>query len=475
VAPVTNPLCLLDATELAERIRSRGVSPVEVVDAYLEQIDRVNPAVNAICIPLHEWGREQAKEAEAAVMRGNELGPLHGVPIVFKDFTVTKGIETTFGSLVYKGNVPDKDAIVVERARAAGAIMIGKSQTPEFALSGFTRNKVFGATRNPWDLTRTPGGSSGGSAAAVAAAMTPLAEGTDAGGSVRVPASCTGVYGLKPHFGRVPCEIFDSYYDTLLTFGPLTWTVRDAALLLNAWAGPDERDPSSLPATGEDYVAALEGDVRGLRVAYSRDFGYLVHPEVEAVTDEGVKVLENIGCQVDEIALGGWHDAHWSWNTLWAATAAGQLGHLLPQHEDILMAGTIDMISKGLALSAEELERAQRVRSRFYDTIRAVLDGHDVLVTPTLVIPPPSVESFSLGPEVVNDTQVDPYAGWQFTWHFNLTGHPAASTPAGFTPGGLPVGMQIVGRPFADDTVLRLSARFEEAAPWAHRRPALVS
>lgn len=464
-------LCLSDATELAELVRTKKASPVEVVDAFLDQIDRVDPAVNAICTPLHEQARERAKAAEAAVARNEDLGPLHGVPIVFKDFTDTQGIRTTSGSLVRRDHVPDRDALVVERALDAGAIILGKSQTPEFALAGFTRNKLFGATRNPWDLGRTPGGSSGGSAAAVAAAMTPVAEGSDAGGSIRAPASATGIYGLKPQFGRIPFDAFRNKYSTLMTFGPMTRTVRDAALLMDVWSGPDERDPWSLPAPGHGFVGALDGDLTGLRVGYSPDFGHVVHPDVAAVVETGVKVLESLGCEVRRIPLGGWAEGHRAWNTIWAADMAGELGHLLPENEELMLDGTVDMIRRGLATTVEELERAHAVRSSFYGSVQRLFEDHDVIVTPVLAISPPSVDAFYRGPEVIGDVQIDPVSGWFFTCQFNLTGHPAASIPTGFTPDGLPVGLQVVGRRFADDTVLRVSARFEEAAPWRHHLP----
>jgi Asp-tRNA(Asn)/Glu-tRNA(Gln) amidotransferase A subunit family amidase len=266
---MTDPaLCLNDATALAALIRERAVSPVEVVDAFLARIEALNPAINAFCVVAAEEARTDARTAEAALVAGEAVGPLHGVPVAFKDLTDTAGVETAYGSWIHAGNIPDADALIVERTRRAGGIMLGKTMTSEFGHAATARDLVHGATVNPWNRERIPGGSSGGSAAAVLAAMAPVAEGSDGGGSVRIPASCCGIFGLKPQLGRIPMPDTTNF-TTLACHGPLTWTVRDAALLMSVWAGPDDRDPLSLPDTGDDWLAAPDGDVRGARIAYS--------------------------------------------------------------------------------------------------------------------------------------------------------------------------------------------------------------
>ncbi len=465
-----NEICLMDATELAGKISRKELSPVEVVDAFLGQIDKTQPILNAFCLLLGDQAREEARAAEEAVAKGRPLGPLHGVPIAIKDLTPTKGVRTTLGSVIFRDNVPDADAIVVERVKNAGAVMVGKTLTPEFGCSGFARNLLSGYTPNPWNFEHTPGGSSGGSTTAVAAGMVPLAEGTDGAGSVRIPASCTGVYGLKPHFGRIPLAIVETHFESLLSFGPITWTVRDAARLLSVWAGPDDRDPLSLPDMGEDYVAALEGGVGGMRVAYS-DLGFEIDPKVSAVVDRAAAKLEDLGCGVERVEIDGREEAWEAQVGIWQSLIASVFGEYVTEHRHQMTDYVPELIRRGQGMTAVDYHKAQAARSRYYDKINGIFQEYDFIVSPTIAVPPPSVHSFTFGPQEVNGKQIDPYIGWLCTWPFNLTMHPAASIPAGFTPEGLPVGLQIAGRRFAEGDVLRLSARFEEAAPWANERP----
>ncbi|MBI2878907.1 MAG: amidase, partial [Candidatus Rokubacteria bacterium] len=282
-------LCYLPATDLAAAIRAKALSPVEVVEAFLARIERLNPLLNAYCTLTAEAAREAAREAEAAVLAGRPLGALHGVPVSIKDLIITRGVRTTWGSKIHEDHVPEEDAPAVERLRAAGAILLGKTNTPELGWRGSTDNLIFGPTRNPWDPGRTAGGSSGGAAAAVAAGLGPLAVGTDGGGSIRIPASFCGIYGLKPSFGRVPIYPA-SAAEALSHAGPMTRTVADAALMLEVLAGPDERDRNSLPADGARYARAIEDDLRGLRVAWSPDLGYAaVDPEVRALAEAAAR------------------------------------------------------------------------------------------------------------------------------------------------------------------------------------------
>ncbi|MGY1901106.1 amidase [Nocardia gipuzkoensis] len=470
-----NEICLMDATELAQKIRQKILSPVEVVDAFLDQADRVNPQVNAYCFTLHERARAKAREAEAAVTSGAELGPLHGVPIAIKDITESKGIETTFGSWALKGHIPDKDAIIVERSEKAGAIQVGRTNSPEFAHSPFTNNLIFGPTRNPWNLEHTAGGSSGGSAAAVAAAMAPIAEGTDGGGSIRIPSSCCGTFGLKPHFGRIPSGILETHYESLLNFGPMTWTVRDAALLMSVWAGPDARDALSLPDTGEDWLGALQGDVRGAKVAYSPDLGWAVDPRVREVVEKAVSTLSDLGCQVEEVPIKVTEEVYEAELVKWASLSTALFEkYATPENRSRMCDFTLEMFDLGNARSAADYIKMDIARSRWYDQVQSVLDKYDYLVCPTIAVPPPSAEGMSSGPDMVGGKHVHTWLGWVLTWPFNLSMHPTASVPVGFTSGNLPVGMQIVGRRFRETDVLRLAARFEEASPWTHRRPAIA-
>ena len=466
------------ATELARQIREKLVSPVEVTNALLERMEQVNPAVNAFCTVSADLARQQAKAAETAVMQGDELGPLHGVPIGFKDLTPTKGIRTTYGSQAYASNVPDQDDPIVTRIRSAGAIVFGKTNTPEFGHKGLTDNKVFGPTRNPWNTQYMAGGSSGGSAAAVAAGLVPIAEGSDGGGSLRIPASACGVVALKPTYGRVPFASslgnpFSSFAP-FLHHGPLARTVADAALLYSVMAGPDSSDPLSLPADGQDPLAALNRPVKGLKVAYSPSFGYYeIDPAVLQIADEAAQTFVSLGCQVNRVdpEFPSEKVINKAFATMWAVKIAADYQHLLPEQEDLLDPLVVQIIRKGLGLSAMEYKAAEVARSLVFQAFESVFANYDAVLAPVLAVPPFPLDS--PGPREINGKPIHLSHGWILTHHLNLTGHPAASIPAGWTAQGLPVGMQVIGRRFAETTVLALSAAFEEVKPWANRRPQL--
>jgi Asp-tRNA(Asn)/Glu-tRNA(Gln) amidotransferase A subunit family amidase len=466
-------ICFKDATELAQLVRSKAVSPVEVLDAFLARIDALNPAINAFCVVAVDRARADAIHAERALVDRVATGPLHGVPIAFKDLTPTAGIETTRGSWIFKGWVPDADAVVVERTKRAGGIVIGKTVTSELGHSACARNLVHGATVNPWDPERIPGGSSGGSAAAVLAAMAPVAEGSDGGGSVRIPASCCGVFGLKPHLGRVPSAGRPNF-TTLSCHGPLTWTVRDAALLMSVWSGPDDRDPMSLPATGDDFAAALRGDVAGARIAYSPDLGLPVAPAVRDVVGSAVATLDDLGAKVEQVSLDAGRGLVAEFHRLWVAMEAAQFGGFVDRYGDRMTRGVREEIERGFALAAVDYWRAEIARSEFYERVRSILEDYEFIVCPVMAVSPPSIHMFTDGPEEVDGAIVDRKTGWSLAFPFNMTTHPAASIPCGATPDGLPVGLQVVGRRFREAEVLRLAARFEEAQPWSERRPQSV-
>ena len=321
------------------------------------------------------------------------------------------------------------------------------------------------------DPTRSPGGSSGGSAAAVAAALSPVAEGSDAGGSIRIPASCCGVLGLKPQLGRIPVETGRTYFETLACIGPLTWTTRDAALLMSVWAGPDERDPKSLPDTGEDWLGALDGDLPGLRVAWSPSLGLPADPEVVRIVGDAARTLERLGCSVQETDLAADASLVQVLHRLWVGLEATLFGDSVAEHGPRMTPGVLREIERGRAQSAIDVWEAEIERSRWYDRVRAVLDEHDVIVCPTNAIPPPPADTVTYGPSEIDGQPVDPKTGWTLAYPFNLTTHPAISIPCGTTADGLPVGMQVVAPRFGERTLLRVAARFEDAAPWGTRRP----
>jgi aspartyl-tRNA(Asn)/glutamyl-tRNA(Gln) amidotransferase subunit A len=467
----TDDLCFTPATELAAAIRAKTLSPVDVVDAVLARIDRLNPTLNAYCTVTHEAARAAAKEAEAAVMRGDTLGILHGVPVSVKDLVMTKGVRTTWGSKLFEQFVPTEDAPVVERLKRSGAIILGKTNTPEFGFKGVTDNPVFGPTRNPWSLKHTPGGSSGGGTAAVAAGLGPLAVGTDGGGSIRIPCSCCGLVGLKATLGRVAAAPTYGGLETLAHTGPMARTVRDAALMMNAIAGPDARDLSSLPADGSDYLANLDRGARGLRLAWTSDWGYAaVDPEVRRIAEAGAKRFAEAGCRVEE-AHPGFQSPEAAFHVLFTGSIAARLGERLPEWRDRFDPGLVWIIEQGMKWSAIEFVNAANWRRTLSDAFVKFFERYDLLLTPTLAAPPPAIGVNEY--DEIGGRKVGPWGWVAFTYPINMTGYPAASVPCGWTAGGLPVGLQIIGPRFADGLVLRAAALFEMIMPWAAKRPSL--
>jgi aspartyl-tRNA(Asn)/glutamyl-tRNA(Gln) amidotransferase subunit A len=457
-------LCFLSATELAAKIRAREVSPTEVVEAFLDRIARVNPVVNAYVTVTADVARAEARAVEAALGRGDDVGPLAGVPVSIKDLLITKGIRTTRGSLLYADSIPTGDAPVVERLRAAGAILLGKTNTPELGWKAATDNRVFGPTRNPWNLEHTSGGSSGGAGAAVAAGLGPLAIGTDGGGSIRIPASFCGIFGLKPTFGLVPAYP-PSNAEALSHTGPMTRTVRDAALMLNTIAGPDERDRNSYPRATADYLAGIDRGIAGLRVAWSPNLGHgTVDPEALSAAEGAVRRLADLGCQVEEAApeVG---DFNRPWQLLFFSGIAAGLVTQPVGWEQKIDPGLLPIVEQVQSMSAIEVAQAYQARARIYDAVRRFFDRYDLLLSPSFAVP-----AWPIGPNAAGGT--GPSAA-QLTQLFNLTGQPAATVPCGFTSLGLPLGLQIVGRRHEDALVLRAAAAFEAMAPWAQVRPKL--
>jgi len=463
-------ICYLSVVDMAEAVKTRKLSPVEIMDAILSRIERLNPKVNAYCTLIAESARKQAVEAEAAVMRGEDLGALHGIPVSIKDLIFTKGIRTTGGSMIYEDFVPDRDEIVVERLKAAGAIVIGKTNTPEFGFKGVTDNRLFGATANPWNLGYTSGGSSGGAAASVAAGMGPLAIGTDGGGSIRIPSCFCGVFGLKPSYGRVPKYPGFPGWETLSHNGPITRTISDAALALDVIAGRDDRDRNSLPDTGLSYLSNLDNDLKGLKIAWSPDLGYAaVDPQVLAITAAAAGNFASLG-SVLETASPAIGSPGVIFSTIWGVSYATIWQDKLAEWRDKMDPGLVAMIERGKDRMAVEYGQACIDRVAFWDKMRVFFEEYDLLLTPTLAVPP-----FKIGgsaPDSIAGAR-GPVDWITFTYPFNLTGQPAASVPCGWTEEGLPVGLQIVGRRFDDATVLRAAAAFERISPWSDKRPPL--
>jgi Asp-tRNA(Asn)/Glu-tRNA(Gln) amidotransferase A subunit family amidase len=461
----------LSATEQAALIRRKKVSPVEIVDALLARIDTLNPRLNAFVLINADQARREAKAAERTLgKRGATPGPLHGVPFGVKDLVVTKGVRTTFGTPLYRDNVPTEDAPIVERLRAAGGIMVGKTNTPTFGWIGATHNLIFGPTRNPWHPERTPGGSSGGASAAVAAGLGALHVGTDGGGSIRIPASFAGIYGFKASYGRIPLHPPSGAW-SLSHAGPMTRTVADAALMMDVCAGPDERDPYSLPADGARYARALAGDLEGLRVAYTDDLGFaeVVDPEVSAVCARAAKAFRELGCRVDEVQP-KWPSMMEAWEQIFCGGIATRMAPYLDQR-DLIEPGLLRLIEATLKQPPTRYVQAWFDRLNWWQHPRAFFEKYDLLLTPTIACPP-----FKVGldtPGAIAGRAVSFYGWIPFTPAFNLTGQPAASVPCGFTKDGLPIGLQIVGRRFADTLVLRASAAFERARPWRQHRPSV--
>ncbi len=462
-------VCWRSATELGALYRKKKVSPVEVVDALLDRIEKLNPRLNAFVTLTADAARRQAQAAERALgRRSARLGPLHGVPFSVKDLVITRGVRTTFGTPLYRDHVPTEDAPMVARLAAAGAIMLGKTNTPTFGWIGATHNLVFGITRNPWNLERTPGGSSGGASAAAAAGLGPLHVGTDGGGSIRIPASCTGIFGFKASYGRIPTYPPSAAW-SLSHIGPMTRTVADAALMMNATAGPDERDQYSLPADSTDYVKALKGGIKGLRVAWSDDLGFVeaLDPEVRQVCATAARAFRELGCRLEEVKP-GWPSPREPWGMIFCGGIATRMAPSLERRQDI-EPGLLRIIEDYLKVPPTKYVQAWFDRLAWWQHPRALFETYDLLLTPTIACPP-----FPVGldnPTEIAGTPVTPYAWIPFTYPFNCTGQPAASVPAGFTRDGLPIGLQIVGRRYDDVTVLRAAAAFERARPWARSKP----
>jgi aspartyl-tRNA(Asn)/glutamyl-tRNA(Gln) amidotransferase subunit A len=466
---VSADLAFTPATELAGLIRARKLSPVELTRAVLERIERLNPTLNAFCTVTADTALAAARRAEQAVMSGEGLGPLHGLPFSVKDLALTRGVPTKFGSHIFAGRIGEVDAPYVRRLHEAGGIMIGKTTTPEFGWKALGDSPLTGITRNPWNTGVTTGGSSAGAGAAAAAWLGPLHQGSDGAGSIRIPSAFCGIVGVKANYGRVPLwPVSNNDYATHA--GPMTRTVADAALMLGVMAGPDPCDATALDAAPPDYLGLLDRGVKGLKVAYSPDLGGLrVDPEVASVVASAARAFEGLGCSVEEVKP-GFADTYEMIRLMWGAHYIGNYGHFLDEWRTRMDPGLVACMDDARRCSAQDYVAMRGRKIGYWDSVRPLFERYDLLLTPTISVP--AFEVGRLNPEGWPQHAWDWFPWASFSYPFNFTGQPAATVPAGFTAGGLPVGLQIVGGRLAEVTVLQAAAAFERARPWADRRPA---
>jgi amidase len=466
-------ICFLSAVEMARLIRAKKLSAREALALHLKQIERVNPKVNAIVTLVPDMAAEAAARADEMQARKEKLGPLHGLPVAHKDLMETRGIRTTFGSPLYKDYIPTEDDLIVERIRQAGAITIGKTNTPEFGAGSQTFNTIFGATRNPYDLTKTCGGSSGGAAVALACGLVPVATGSDTGGSLRNPAAFCNMVGFRPSIGRVPNPKAAFGWSTLSTSGCLGRSVADLAFTLSTIAGPDARAPLSIDQPGELFAHPLERNFKGVRVAWFKNLdGVPFDARVRTVVDGHRATFESLGCIVEQ-AEPDFAPAEISFRILRAWVSAATYGQRLREHPDAFKDTLKGEIEEGLRLTGADLTRAETAHGQIWRRFQAFLEKYEYFILPTTQLPPFDIDTPY--PSEIAGVKYENYIDWMKScWYISATGNPAASVPGGFTPDGLPVGVQIVGRDKADFSVLQLAHAFEYATGFGKKRPAIA-
>lgn len=470
-----NDLCFTPAHKLREAIRKKEISPVEIVKIILTRLEKINPQVNAFCTVIPEMALRMAQRTEEEIIQGQEIKPLHGIPVSIKDLTITAGIRTTFGSKIYENYIPEEDALIVQRLKKAGAIILGKTNTPEFGAGANTYNAIFGPTRNPWKLTHTCGGSSGGAAVALACGLGPLATGSDLGGSLRIPASFCGVVGFRTSPGLIPVYPRLLGWDTMVVEGPMARTIKDTALMLSVIAGRDDLSPISLPTDERTFLAAVENpEIKGLQIAWSPDLRLIpVDNEVKKIVEAAAYRFEELGCVVtpDQPDYTGLREVI---QVTRAWRMAALYGDVLKKWRDQMNPNLVANIEQGLKLSAEEIGQAEKNRTLIYLRVQRFFEKYDLLITPTVAIPPFPVEISY--PKEINGQPMADYTDWFIlTYAISITGHPAISIPCGFTSVGFPVGLQIIGHRLAEVTVLKAAAAFETIFPWSEYRPPVAS
>lgn len=471
-------LLFTPAAKATALIRDRKLSPVEYVDVVLKAIDRAQPKLNCFRVVMADEARRDAKKAEEAVARGEKLGPLHGIPVSIKDLVDVKGVHTRHGSAIFEDNVAQADDVLVQRLRAAGAIVVGKATTPEFGVKGLTDGPSFGITRNPWNLDRTPGGSSGGGAAAVAAGLGPISLGTDGAGSIRGPASCSGLVGLKPTLGAVPADTTRDAFGNNVFAGPLSRTITDAAIMHSVLVGPSDKDPWSLSGPSQQPLSPkLAGrDLSGVRIGYIElTANPRIAADVRANTRASLAAWEAMGAVVEEVTEKiDWIE--YEGRVLYQANFAVFCAQYLPKWQNQMDPVTLAFMDRGAKFSLADFRNAQFARTALFRKIQSLLARYDFLVTPTNARTALDVTHDAANDEVVIDGVKCGITrqGWtSYQYPFNLTGHPALALPSGFGADGLPTSVQIVGRWGAETDVLRLGALLEDAQPWAQHRPSI--
>jgi amidase len=468
---VPSDICQLSALDMTRLIRAKELSARDVMRAHLTQIERLNPVVNAIVTLAADQAMDRAAIADQRLARGEDVGPLHGLPIAHKDLQPTKGMRTTFGSPIFEHFVPPDDSLLVERIRAAGAIAVGKTNTPEFGAGSQTFNPVFGSTLNPYDLTKTCGGSSGGAAVGLACGMLPIADGSDMGGSLRNPASFCGVVGLRPSPGRVPAWPAAAAWSTLSVDGPMARSVADAALLLSAIAGPDPRSPIALSDPGSMFAAPLDRDFKGARVAWWKDLGGLpVDTRVRQAVDGQRRAFESLGCIVEE-AEPDFTDFDEVFKTLRAVAFLTGVAERVGSHRDRVKETIRWEIERGERLTANEIAHAEIKRTTLYHRMRQFMTRYEFFVLPAVQVPPFDVSQPFV--TAIEGTPMETYIDWMKSCYFiSIVGNPAISVPCGFTADGLPVGLQIVARHQDDWGLLQIAHAFEQISG-SRRWPAI--
>ena len=471
-ANMENELEFAPATKIRQLVSDGEISPVELTEMFLSRIDSLDSHLNSYLTVTADRALAAARVAEEAVLNGDHLGLLHGIPLSIKDLEMSAGVRTTGGSLLFEDRVPSVDSSVVQRVKSAGAIILGKTNTPEFGLLGHTQNRLGDHCRNPWNTDRTTGGSSGGAGAAVAAGLCSLATGSDGGGSIRIPASFCGIYGIKPTQGRVPLYAgtpgtpFANHFSQS---GPMSRTVKDSAILLQALSGHDTNDVNSLRVAPGDYIAAADNDIGQLKIAWSPDYGYAaVEPEIISKCQQAVRVFEELGCIVEDVDLDIKSPFEEFW-TLFTAVSNARYESLIGDNSDLLTDYGREAIESGARVTGPQYARALGIRAELISRFGTIFDEYDLLVSPTL-----SVGAFTVGepPTEIAGKPVHPFWGFlPFTYPINMIGNPAASIPAGFTAEGLPIGLHIVGQWGDEETVIAASSAFENARPWNNIQP----
>ncbi len=478
-------LCYIPAWEMKEKIKTQEITAQELTEIFIERIGKINPIINAYCTTTFELARELAKKADDTIKKGEKIGLLHGIPTSIKDNVDVKGIRTTNGCKAYENYISPSDDIVVKRLKEAGVVILGKTNMPAFGYKGNTDNLIFGETKNPWHLERTCGGSTGGGAAATASGISPLTQGSDGGGSIRIPSSFCGLYGIKPTFGRIPHTSvkLEGIMGTFVQKGPLVRYVKDAALMLDAMVGADDIDRYSLPKPDYSFYNALKETPKKLKIGYAIDLGNLeiIHSEVEKSLIDAVKKFEDLNWSVEKSNINlltpgktlrgevPVENYGLTWNIIWTYGIGYFVKPIVEKFGDNLDQGLVQLAQYGFQLTPEILYRAEIEREVIYDNVCKHFKEYDILITPTMACP-----AFELGvssPSEIDGKKVSLGAWSPYTHPFNMTGHPAASIPCGWSTEGLPIGMQIIGKRFDEVTVLQVSKAFEEIAPWQDKKP----